>query len=606
MGAASYLGPTTAAHAQESVSCGTAAATWTSQEAWVWRQLCLGEIADLDSVTRFGDRGEPTDTAAWSGGRVVSSRFLETILVEEEYSRLLSDRPVHIAGAWFREEVDLSESNFPFSLYFSNSRFDKSFDLTGTDIGGSIGFWASAVKNTLDLNSVRVAGFVNLRSKGSFQDVDLIAADVKSNVQADGSTFHKKLDLNGAHVGGMVLLTNASFQEVGFTGADVKSHVQADGSTFHKKLDLNGAHVGGSVFLKNASFQDVDLITANIAGNVEADGSTFNKKLVLSGAHVGGFVFLRNKAIFQDVDLIAADIEGDIDAYGSTFHKKLSFNVSNVSGSVFLYSSSFHDIELVGANIGGRLDLSGSYFDGNVYLSNAKVVGLLALGFEGGPAHWSDGSVLDLRATSVLGIDDVENAWPNHLYLTGFTYQLPSGSTTRAGHSLADRNMSWYEHWLESDQSYSRQPYKQVETILRSVGRDRDADVIAMKSIDRQYDDRNPIFKVTGGLHRSTVGYGYRPEWIIPWALALVLVGGIVANWLPKSVTMKVSSRFMLSAQHLIPFINFGKTYADADVTSPEVRPWVRRYFYFHSSMGWVLAGLLVAALARITATANG
>jgi hypothetical protein len=127
-----------------------------------------------------------------------------------------------------------------------------------------------------------------------------------------------------------------------------------------------------------------------------------------------------------------------------------------------------------------------------------------------------------------------------------------------------------------------------------------------MKSIDRQYDQRNRAWQVAGGLHRSTVGYGYRPEWIILWALAFVLVGGIVANWLPQSVTMKVSSRFILSAQHLIPLINFGKTYADADVTSPEVRPWVRRYFYFHSFMGWVLAGLLVAALAGITATANG
>jgi uncharacterized membrane protein YraQ (UPF0718 family) len=127
-----------------------------------------------------------------------------------------------------------------------------------------------------------------------------------------------------------------------------------------------------------------------------------------------------------------------------------------------------------------------------------------------------------------------------------------------------------------------------------------------MKSIDRQYHNRNLIFTVAGELHRWTVGYGYRPERIIPWVLALVLMGGIVANWLPQSVTMHVSSRFILSAQHLIPLINFGKTYADADVTSPEVRPWVRRYFYFHSFMGYVLAGLLVAALARITATANG
>jgi hypothetical protein len=166
-----------------------------------------------------------------------------------------------------------------------------------------------------------------------------------------------------------------------------------------------------------------------------------------------------------------------------------------------LFSSSFHDIDLAGANIDGNTDLSGSYFDGNVYLSNAKVMGLLALGsFEGRPKHWSEDSVLDLRATSVLGIDDDdETTWPKHLYLTGFTYQLPSGYATQARHSLADRKMSWYVRWLESDENYSRQPYKQVETILRSVGRDREADLIAIKSIDRQYhDEDNLILKAAG------------------------------------------------------------------------------------------------------------
>jgi hypothetical protein len=107
-------------------------------------------------------------------------------------------------------------------------------------------------------------------------------------------------------------------------------------------------------------------------------------------------------------------------------------------------------------------------------------------------------------------------------------------ATTQGGHSLADRDLSWYEHWLENEESYSRQPHKQVETILRSGGRDRDADVIAMKSIDRQYLERKLIFKVAGEFHKWTVGYGYRPERIISWTLAFILIGGIVANWLPR------------------------------------------------------------------------
>jgi hypothetical protein len=56
--------------------------------------------------------------------------------------------------------------------------------------------------------------------------------------------------------------------------------------------------------------------------------------------------------------------------------------------------------------------------------------------FQGRPEQWSDDSVLDPRATSVLGIDDDENAWPKHVYLTGFTYELPSGYATLGGIAL--------------------------------------------------------------------------------------------------------------------------------------------------------------------------
>jgi uncharacterized protein YjbI with pentapeptide repeats len=565
MGAASFLGPTSVAQAQESVACGIAAPTWTRQEAWVWRQLCLGKTADLDSGSRFGGRGDPAVTKGWSSRRIISSRFLEMILLEEKYSRRLSSDPLNISGAWFREDVDISEAKLPSSLYFSNSRFDRSFDMTNEHIDGNLGFVASAIHGGVSLSGAKIAGSIFLRDKGSFQDVDLTSANIGGDVDASGSTFHKKLSLNDAKVTGWILLGD------------------------------------------DGSFQDVDLTVVNVSGTIDASGSTFHKKLSLNGAEVAGSIYLRDKGSFQDVDLTSANIGGDVEAEGSTFYATVNIDNADVADDVILGSnSSFRDVELIGCSIGRTLDLSGSYFDGYVDLSSAKVSNILQLALSGESTHWTDASVLDLRATSVLGIDDDENAWPKHLYLTGFTYELPSGSTTQGGHSLADRDLTWYVHWLKSDQSYSRQPYKQVETTLRSVGRDRDADVIAMKSIDRQYDDRNPMFKVAGGLHRSTVGYGYRPEWIIPWALAFVLVGGIVANWLPKSVTMKISSRFMLSAQHLIPLINFGKTYADADVTSPEVRPWVRRYFYFHSFMGWVLAALLVAALTRITATANG
>jgi len=418
------------------------------------------------------------------------------------------------------------------------------------------------------------------------EKLDLAERDFPSSLYFFDSRFDESLDLSNSHVGG-----NIAFS----------------GSAIYGELDLNGTEVAGSVFLRGkGSFQDVALIGASIGGNVEADGSTFHKKLDLSGARVAESVFLRREGSFQEVDLIGADVGGNVEATESTFHKELNLSTATVAGSVYIYDSSFHDVRLLAANIGGGAYLSGSSFDGYVNFSNAKITGILQLAFDNESTHWTDSSTLDLRATSVFGIDDDKNAWPKHLHLTGFTFEIPSGYRAQAGKSLGDREVSWYAEWLECDEGYSRQPYRQVETILRSMGRDRQADAIAMMSKDRQYDQRNEVVQVAGELHKWTVGYGYSPERIIPWALAFVFLGGIIANWLPKTVTGKVSSRFILSAQHLIPLINFGKTYADADVTGREIRPWVRGYFYFHSFVGYVLAGLLVAALTRLTANAGG
>src|SRR5215211_1655067 len=470
LSAALLLGSTSVAQAQESVTCGTGARTWTPQETWVWQQLCLGKSADLESSGRFGGPSDSDVNKTWSGSRVIRSQFLETILVEQKYLRHISNHPVHISGAWFPEKLDLAERDFPSSLYFFDSRFDESLDLSNSHVGGNIAFSGSAIYGELDLNGTEVAGSVFLRGEGSFQDIDLISANVGGNVAADGSTFHKK-------------------------------------------LDLSGARVAESVFLRGkGSFQDVALIGASIGGNVEADGSTFHKKLDLNGASVAESVFLRREGSFQEVDLIGADVAGNVEATESTFHKELNLSTATVAGSVYIYDSSFHDVRLLAANIGGGAYLSGSSFDGYVNFSNAKITGILQLAFDNESTHWTDSSTLDLRATSVFGIDDDENAWPIHLHLTGFTFEIPSGYRAQAGKSLGDREVSWYAEWLECDEGYSRQPYRQVETILRSMGRDRHADAIAMMSKDRQYDQRNEVVQVAGELHKWTVGHGYSPE----------------------------------------------------------------------------------------------
>jgi hypothetical protein len=57
------------------------------------------------------------------------------------------------------------------------------------------------------------------------------------------------------------------------------------------------------------------------------------------------------------------------------------------------------------------------------------------------------------------------------------------------------------------------------------------------------------------------------------------------------------------TAQHQLArgITTFGDAYNKVDTTSSAVPTWVRRYFYLHTVVGYVLAAFLLAALSQLT-----
>jgi uncharacterized protein YjbI with pentapeptide repeats len=453
-------------------------------------------------------------------------------------------------------------------------------------MNGAIGFSGSTFKAELNLDGAKVRGTVFLRNGAEFQYVDLIGANVEGDVDASGSTFKGELDLDGAKVGATVLLRNgAEFQYVNLLGANVNGDVDASESTFKGKLVLNGAKVGGRVLLsQGAKFQDVDLRRADIGSNVDATGSAFKDEFNLVGAKVGNDVLLKNGAEFQAVYLDSANVDGDVDARMSTFKGKLDLYAAHVRGSVLLYKSKFEKgATFAGATIGKMLSFRQQY------------------------RLWDNSESMDLEGTTVRAIDDGPKAWPQHLRLAGFVIQQTHGQNIPLSNGFTDRKVSWYLNWLGREGTFTREPYTLVETLLRTVGRNRDADRIAMKRMNHEYSSGGILHHTWGLVHRSTVGYGYRPERAIVWTLLLIAIGAWVAKRLPQSIPFSkgasLESRLVLSAQQLIPLIHFGKSYSEIDVTSSAVPKRVRWYFYLHAVLGYMLAAFLLTALAKITTT---
>jgi hypothetical protein len=516
--------------------------SWTPQEIWVWKRLCGRGRPDLNSSRRFGPPADIDKPKSWSSKRVLRSSFLETILTDTHYSNLLPRREVTIAGAWFRSPIDLGYSSIPVTVNFVYSRLDQGINLAGTDISGTIGFIGSRVQH--------------------------------------------ELILNGAKVGGSVLLSYGSkFGAVNLDGADVKLSVNAhDESTFTDELSINGAKIGGSVLLYGRSrFKSVDLVTAEVGQNVDAIyESTFTDGLKLDSAKVRGNVLLRDGSKFGVVDLESADIDGNVDAHNqSTFTDDLSLYSARVKGSVDLYGSHFaSDVNFSGATIGGVLGLYGDHLP-----------------------TWSDSSEINLEGSTFRAIDDAEGAWPKHVRLAGLVVQQAHGRLTAPGQGIIDRPTRWYHEWLSRDGEFSREFYKQLEGLLRNNGRIEAADEIAMTRMDHEYALAGPYRKVLGFFHHYVVGYGYHPEWSILWVISLIVIGALVARHLPEPVRDGIPSLLVLSAQRLIPLVDFGKTYSDVEVTGKNVPAGVRGYFYVHAIFGYVLAAFIIAAIARITTT---
>jgi hypothetical protein len=90
--------------------------TWTRQEAWVWKQLCLRKDADLNESRRFGATTDVDNPTSWSPKRILRPSFIESILMVTDYSDRLENRPITINGAWFRSPINLDDSSIPFFI----------------------------------------------------------------------------------------------------------------------------------------------------------------------------------------------------------------------------------------------------------------------------------------------------------------------------------------------------------------------------------------------------------------------------------------------------------------------------------------------------------
>ncbi len=654
---------------------------WSEVDRWAWREICEGRPADFDEDLKeeFDPTG-PEHQNKWSDERrMLSPGFLETVLFHQPFRSAIPYWGVRIKGAVFSHAINFEGGQLDRPIVLANSAFERAVRLGHVVTSSSLSFNGSSFVGELDMGSISVGGSLLMRG-AEFQEVILKGAKISGQLSVIGSTFRGNLNMNAVSVGGSLLMNGpteppplsekvrTSFQEVDLIGADIGGSLSTNGAEFRGKLIMDSISVDGTLIMQQAAFDVVDLSGANIGGEISMVGSAFQGKLDMNSISVGQSLLMGQHAesppmleeaisSFQEVDLKEADIGGQISMVGSAFQGRLDMGSISVGQSLLMRKGTFREVVLLGANVGGQvsmikatvfqdglimefisigqgllmregtfrevdlifsnirgsLDVRGAEL-GKLNLTGAQIDDELVLGLPENLTiqwkHFPDGNgtssppMLTLQNTKVSALQDTINSWPPELQLEmeGFTYDRLGGLQAGGKEMPHQRGSEWYVDWLALDQSYSPQPYKQLADVLETSGHEFMANDILFAGRNRELKESWPHNKLKWlGLSAlgATIGYGYGWRYFLSvlWIVAFTAIGCLVLRCEPNRPNKTERLGFWYSLDMLLPVIRLREEHYKVDLSNT----YVRRYFYIHKLIGYILVFFVIAGLAGLT-----
>ncbi len=141
---------------------------WTPQEIWVWTQVCVGKVADLNTFEALREPLDSRKPEGWSKDRIISPSFLETILLHEPYRGTIGRNGVDIVGAWFREPLSLSNASISNLFALRNSRFDSDVTFSLLKTPFSVSLAGSKFNGNVNMDGLVTDGNLILGNNAEF------------------------------------------------------------------------------------------------------------------------------------------------------------------------------------------------------------------------------------------------------------------------------------------------------------------------------------------------------------------------------------------------------------------------------------------------------
>jgi|GEM_PF-4553780 len=540
---------------------------WTKFEDYVWNRTCRGLTAN------FNHFKEKNKIKNYRDANLLRSNFLETLLFESPFQKMIIRNGVRIIGARFNEKVDLSGGRIPYQLWLRDSLFENGLEMSRLTALDLIDLTGSKVFGELELARLRVGQALRLRG----HDVDRKA-------------YFEEANLRWVQVGGLLDMRNATFEEkAAFDGARIDDSINLSGSTFEKGFNLRNTSVGGSVFAADGmrSKGTASFTLTDIADQIAFDTATLNM-----------------------IELNSASICGDVLVRDSSVRKFHSDGGTHIGRNFRMIDSQLPHVELTQLDVGGNLKAIGSDLC-RFELTSSRIGAEFFLGTTDKTkksiwkCHWPNPIVtpvpqLTLAHTDVKIVNgDLESAWPSDLQINGFSYLRFANAEKYI------EDIKPFEAWLERHEPYVPQLYVQLAQSLDEAGHGDAADDIRYAGLERERDFswNNAAYPswLWSLLLRFTInyGYGYGYTYIVIWIATFSIIGTIVLYFTGEGRRNGMSHQLACLAYSLdmfLPLIRLREKHYQIDLKGV-----ARYYFYFHQVFGFFLATYLVATFARIS-----
>lgn len=457
--------------------------------------------------------------------------------VKAKFERARFDSYAIFRGATFQVDANFDDAVFGSDADFGGATFCADASFNETKVKGTAHFESAVFGGE--------AGFtgVLIDSDGIFRDAQFQAKRARAVFEV-------------ASVGGDAVFTRAKFAgEASFLCAHIVGQAEFQGAVFEGYANFNSAVIDRDAFFRpedadeddpkpapHVTFEgEADFVGVSIGGDADFSGAVFKDPALFREAKICGRALFRDAQFLASsrltgaspeedcVDFTGTKFEGAAEFGGTFFDKKAQFNGSTFSGVANFGRKEAADRSGTGAR------LRVVTFDHATFQANARLEDTLLRG----PASFRECSfrVVEFSPTGKVGEDD---QFQDRVDLRGCTYdRIEVGCRSLLDHLPG----------ASDSRDYDRQPYIQLERVLRSVGRDEEANGVYLerRRVERQRKKGFP--KVWDVFWWGLANYGVRPYRLLVFA-ALLLIAGTLVFHRPGAVEPKAPAQAGVGVQH--------------------------------------------------------